>query len=123
MKALRSHLALKNPRFECWDREKKHSLTVKLKSAVGKPATARELKSLQKVAAKEYAALEPLYREFNGLTLHMHRDTAGLAIPTIRIFRRSLRTLGRCSSRTRPNFIPSNVKAFRSRPSSQAGTT
>src|SRR6185436_4164187 len=84
MKALRSHLALKNPRFECWDREKKHSLTVKLKSAVGKPATARELKSLQKVAAKEYAALEPLYRAFNGLTLHMHRDTAGLAIPTIR---------------------------------------
>ena len=84
MKALRSHLALKNPRFECWDLERKHSLTVKLRSAVGKPATVRELKSLQKLAAREYAALEPLYREFNGLTLHMHRDTAGLAIAPIR---------------------------------------
>jgi hypothetical protein len=84
METLRIHLALKNPRFECWDHDKKHSITVKLRSAVGKPSTVRELKTLQKLAGKEYAVLEPLYREFNGLTLYMHRKTAGLAVAPIK---------------------------------------
>jgi hypothetical protein len=83
MKKLRAHLVLKNPRFRCWDRDKKHSLTVNLKSPVGKPATARELQTLQKLAGKEYAVLEPLYRQFNGVVLHTHRDTAGLVVGAV----------------------------------------
>jgi hypothetical protein len=53
-------------------------LIVNLMSTAGKPAMARELKTLQKRAGKEYAVLEPLYREFNGVTLHAHGETSGL---------------------------------------------
>ena len=83
MTAVRRHLALKNPRFRCLDVGKKHSLTVKVRSMVGPPATARQLNTLRKLAGKEYAILEPLYREFNGLVLHSHRDTAGLVVSPV----------------------------------------
>jgi hypothetical protein len=43
----------------------------------------RSLKALQKLAGKEYAALEPLCRQCNGLVLHTHRKTSGLVIGAV----------------------------------------
>jgi hypothetical protein len=83
MHALRNHLALKNPRFRCRDAREEHHLTVNLKSVAGGPATARELQALREFAGAEYAVLEPLYRQFNGVTLHGHRDTFGLVIASV----------------------------------------
>jgi len=83
MEALRTHLALKNPRFQCRDVSEKHSLVVKLKSKVGAPAKAPELKRLRALAGSAYRLLEPLYRQFNGLILHTHRRTSGLVVAPV----------------------------------------
>jgi len=83
MKALHDHLALENPRFRCRDVTEEHSLVVNLTSAVGAPATARELDELRTLAGPEYVFLEPLYRQFNGVFLHGHGDTFGLVVAPI----------------------------------------
>jgi hypothetical protein len=83
MHALLTHLALRNPRFRCRDVSKEHHLTVNLSSSAGKPATPRELDALRAIAGAQYALLEPLYRHFNGLALHGHRDTFGLVVAPI----------------------------------------
>jgi hypothetical protein len=59
-------------------------LTVSLTSTAGKPASAAELKTLKKLTGKEYAVLEPLYREFNGLVLHRHGKTCGLVVGAVK---------------------------------------
>jgi len=83
MHALRTHLALKNPRFRCRDVSGQHHLTVNLTSLAGAPATLRELEALRDFAGAQYAFLEPLYRELNGVTLHGHRDTFGLVVARV----------------------------------------
>lgn len=83
MKVIREHLLLRNPRFLCSDVAEARCLIVPVSSVAGAPATAIELQQLQRVANGEYAALEPLYRRFNGVVFHENGETAGLVVATV----------------------------------------
>lgn len=84
MHAIKSHLALRKPRFICRDVEQSVRLTVDLKNSRGRPATKKRLAQLQRVAPPEaYPLLLPLYNEFDGLVFHQHGSTAGLVVATI----------------------------------------
>jgi hypothetical protein len=78
MEALRRHLALENPRFVCRDVRRERELIVRVTSSAGPPATDSELEELRRIVGPEYAFLEPLYRHFNGVSLHGHGETFGL---------------------------------------------
>lgn len=83
MDPVRAHLALKNPRFRCRAASRKLFLVVDLESMAGDPATSDDLEVLREVAGDEYAFLEPLYQTYNGLALHCHGETMGLAVAPI----------------------------------------
>jgi hypothetical protein len=83
MKALRDHLALKNPRFRCRDTSEQHSLVVDLTSTLNPPASAPALDDLKALAGAEYVFLAPLYKDFNGIFFHGHGETFGLVVAPI----------------------------------------
>ncbi len=84
MDVIREHLALPSPRFRCHDVDQSAELTVELRNAQGRPATAKQLVQLARISGDAYPTLLPLYKGFDGLVFHAHGDTAGLAVASIR---------------------------------------
>lgn len=75
--------SLRDPRFRCTDTTGERSEVFPLEFLFGDPATPDDLAVLRGLSGDAYAALEPVYRAFNGFAFHVSGDTAGLASPTI----------------------------------------
>lgn len=80
MQVIREHLDLQAPRFVCRDAKKSRSVEVHLSNEVGGPCSAEQLDRLRELCESEFEALEPLYRDHNGLMFHINGVTAGLVV-------------------------------------------